>query len=296
MAISSMTGFARSQSTHGAWTWTWEIKSVNGRGLDIRVRMPNGFDALEPAVRAATAKVLKRGNVNATLNLDMAASEVPLNLDAAALERLPEFIAAIRQAVPDAAPPTVDGLLRLRWLIDSQQGSRELEEQAALEQALLEGFKVALDALATNRAAEGKALESVLLRHLETVADLRSAAEQVAETQPAALKARMEGQIAELLEAQPSLAPERLAQEIAVLVTKADVREELDRLAAHVEAARELIRKGGVVGRRLDFLCQEFNRETNTICSKAQDIALTNIGLDLKATIDQIREQVQNIE
>lgn len=296
MSIASMTGFARTEGEHRGLFWTWEIKSVNGKGLDVRFRLPSGLDAIEGAARAALAARLKRGNVSATLSFVRQANAGAVSVNHEVLDRLVVLAGDLRRRLPDAAAPSIDGLLGLRGVLDIAEEQPDEAQRQALEKAMLAALEAALDRLAAVRAEEGARLHGVLGAHLAAIAGLCAEAAGAAATQAEAIKNRLYAQVRELLGAVPGLPEERLAQEVALLVLKADVREELDRLDSHIAAARALLAEGVNVGRRLDFLCQEFNREANTLCSKAADGELTRIGLALKATIDQLREQVQNIE
>lgn len=295
MTVLSMTGFARTAGAAGDYSWSWELKSVNSRGLDLRCRLHGGLDALEVAARAAATKRFHRGNVtmNLTMNRPGATAEIRINEDVlgAVLAAAAELAKRI-----DAPPPSVDGLLAMRGVLETVEREDSEAERKTLEAGVLATLDEALDGLATDRASEGRRLDGIVAGQIETIAELTAAAGQLAAVQPAALKARLQRQVAALLDNADGLAEDRLLQEAAVLATKADVREELDRLAAHVDAARELLADQGAVGRRLDFLAQEFNREANTLCSKSQDAALTKVGIELKTVIDQFREQAQNIE
>lgn len=290
-----MTGFARSQGANALAEWTWEVKSVNGKSLDARFRLPNGMESLEQPARAALAARFKRGNFQLGLSLRQQ-SEPEVQLNRAALDGVLALVAKLRAEGLDADPPRLDGLLQLRGVIETQDREIAPEEQTALEGEVLVALETALDDLSRARAAEGAKLLTLMESHLAEIERLRTAAAEHAATQPEALRARLRQQVEELLQNATSLDSDRLYQEAALLATKADVREELDRLAAHVEAARALLASGEAVGRKLDFLCQEFNREANTLCSKSQDVTLTRIGLDLKSAIEQLREQVQNVE
>jgi len=295
VTVLSMTGFARTAGAAGDYSWSWELKSVNSRGLDLRCRLHGGLDALEVAARAAATKRFHRGNVtmNLTMNRPGATAEIRINEDVlgAVLAAAAELAKRI-----DAPPPSVDGLLAMRGVLETVEREDSEAERKTLEAGVLATLDEALDGLATDRASEGRRLDGIVAGQIETIAELTAAAGQLAAVQPAALKARLQRQVAALLDNADGLAEDRLLQEAAVLATKADVREELDRLAAHVDAARELLADQGAVGRRLDFLAQEFNREANTLCSKSQDAALTKVGIELKTVIDQFREQAQNIE
>ena len=295
MTISSMTGFARAEGQVDGLTWVWELKSVNGKSLDLRLRLPPGFDALEVPLRASLAQQLKRGAISANLQVTRAAGAAGLRINREALSAV---MAAMREVAAeiDAEPPRLDGLLAIRGVLESGEEIEEEGVRGRREAKLVESWDEALKKLAQMRLGEGKRLVAVLETRLNEVSSLLSEAEASAATQPDALKARLKAQLAQLLDAVPALPEERLAQELALLAAKADVREELDRLEAHIEAARGLLREGGAIGRRFDFLCQEFNREANTLCSKSTDLGLTRVGLALKAVIEQLREQVQNIE
>jgi len=286
-----MTGFARTEAGHGPYAWTWEGRSVNSRSLDLRVRLPAGFDRLEPTVRAEAGQRFKRGSV--TVGLSMARGETTTRLRVNR-DLLDQVLAISRELVQAGAePPRLDALLAVRGVIEPVE-EEEQADASQLDTALLRSLGTMLDDLALARAEEGARLATVLDEHLDHIA--ARAAGAAAAAQPDALRARLRQLVAELLDAAPALPEERLAQEAALLVGKADVREEIDRLGAHIDQARTLLAGGGAVGRRLDFLCQELNREANTLCSKAADVELTRVGLDLKAAIEQFREQVQNIE
>jgi uncharacterized protein (TIGR00255 family) len=288
-----MTGFARTQGEAPGISWVWEVKSVNGRALDLRLRLAPGFDALEPELRAAVAQRFRRGNISANLSVARIAAPV-LRINRAALGQLVALINELTGEV-EAAPPRLDGLLALRGVVESVED----EDEAVLEErcrAVLAGWTQALDRLAEARAEEGARIAALLRHQLDETATLAAAAEGRAVAQPAALRERLRTVLAGLADLAPSVSEERVAQEVALLVARSDIREELERLRAHLEQAGELLQQGEAVGRRLDFLCQELNREANTLCSKSADIELTRTGLALKAVIEQFREQVQNIE
>jgi len=296
VTIASMTGFARASAEALGRTVTWEARSVNGRGLDVRLRMPPGLDRLEGEIRSRAARKFDRGNVSLNLTIEAPASAPQLQINRAALDQILSLVADLSGKV-DAAAPRLDGLLGLRGVIETvAEAPLDEAAQAKVDAATLATLDKALDGLAIARRSEGKALFAVLGGILDEIGGLTGEAAANAATRPAAIKARLEAQIAELVGAGTPVAPERLAHEAALLAVKADVREELDRLGAHLTQARELFAKGGAVGRKLDFLCQEFNREANTLCSKSTDIALTRIGLALKTAIDRLREQSANVE
>jgi len=295
MTIASMTGFARAEGHGEGLSWAWEVKSVNAKTLDLRFRFPPGLDALELPLRASIAERLKRGSVTAGLTLARGGPAGGLKLNREALAAV-LAIAHEVAAEAETAPPRVDGLLAIKGVLESGEEAEDEATRERRQAMLLASWREALERLGTMRLAEGQRLVAVLEARLDEIAELIVAAEASAAVQPAALRAKLKEQVAALLAAVPALPEERLAQEAALLIAKADVREELDRLAAHVAAVRALLGEGGAVGRRLDFLCQELNREANTLCSKSADLALTRIGIALKAAIEQLREQVQNIE
>ncbi|MGH6672539.1 MAG: YicC/YloC family endoribonuclease [Xanthobacteraceae bacterium] len=295
MALSSMTGFARGHGVSGSYVWDWEIKSVNGKGLDLRLRLPPGWDAIEQAVRARAVEVLSRGSLQASLTVERIGAAPVVHVNAAVLEAV---VAAVRQLSRkvEASPPTLDGLLSLKGVIEITDAVENEEERRGAEVALSAGFSKTIDALVEMRRHEGAALARVLAARLSGIAALTERAELVPGRRPEAIRARLAEQVAALLAQSERFDPDRLHQEAILIATKADVREELDRLAAHVAQAQALIEQSGPIGRRLDFLAQELNREANTLCAKANDVELTNIGLELKAAVEQFREQVQNVE
>ena len=294
-ALSSMTGFARSHGVSGPYAWAWEIKSVNGKGLDIRLRFPPGWDAIEGPVRARAAEVLTRGSVQASLTVERSGVAPAVRVNTAVLDVL---LATVRQLASkiDAAPPSIDGLLALKGVIEVGDAEEREEDKRSAEAAAVAGFAEATRALGEMRRHEGAALGRVLAGRLDEIAALAERAEAAPGRKPEAIRARLAEQVAALLAQSERFDPDRLHQEAIMIATKADVREELDRLAAHVAQARHLIGQGGPIGRRLDFLSQEFNREANTLCAKSNDVELTTIGLELKAAVEQFREQVQNVE
>lgn len=294
-ALSSMTGFARAEGQWGADRFVWEVRSVNARGLDVRCRFPAGLESLEADVRALISADLARGSVNANLTVATDASRQSVALNRAALDELMTAATAAAEEY-GVSPPKLDALLAVRGVVEVGEPALSEEDRAARFAAVLEACKSAMDSLVAARRQEGEHLSALLSGHIDRLEALVKAARESAATQPEALRARLEKQIADILAASKGLDETRLTQEVALLATKADVREELDRLAAHIAAARALLKEGGVVGRKFDFLTQEFGREANTLCSKAADIELTRIGLDMKSVIDQIREQVQNVE
>jgi len=288
-----MTAFARAEGEADGASWVWELKSVNGRSLDLRLRLPPGFDGIEPQLRAALARQCRRGTLSATLSLTRTvAPEIRINR--AMLARIVALLGELSSVV-GAAPPRLDGLLGLRGMIETVEDDPEAVA-AARRGAVLDGWSVTLDRLAAARAAEGARLAELLGAQLSDLSALVAAASASAASQPTALRARLETLLAELSGAAPPIPDERVAQELAMLVARADIREELDRLRAHIAQAGDLLHEGGAVGRQLDFLCQELNREANTLCAKSAALELTRIGLALKVAIEQFREQVQNLE
>jgi uncharacterized protein (TIGR00255 family) len=294
-----MTGYARAQGSDERRRWVWEARSVNGRNLEIRCRVPPGFDRLENPARNAVGAHLKRGNVSLTLTVTSEQQGKPLRINRALLAELAVLVEEVRKGT-GAAAPTADGLLRVRGVIEEEtEGAEGDEAIAALDRALSVTLGEVLKALGAARAAEGKALAGVIDGHVVEIESLCKRAAERATAQIGTLRTRFDSQLGELLERAPPLSEERFAQEVALLVGKADVREELDRLAAHIAQARTLLaeaRPDNPVGRKFDFLCQEFNREANTLCSKSADIELTRIGIDLKGAVERMREQVQNVE
>lgn len=296
MPLFSMTGYARAEGSLDACSWSWEAKSVNGKGLDVRVRLPSGFESLEAEVREAAKKWLRRGNLSLSLTIDWRSSDGSYRINRAVLDGYIALLPELARQAPDASPARLDGLLALKGVVEAIDDGLSEDARAELDEALMAGLDEALQALLAMRGQEGARLETVLAGQVGAIDNLCAEASKTAAARPAAIRKKLREQVRALLEDSPSLAADRLEQEAALLMTKADINEEIDRLAAHVSAARDLIAADAAVGRKLDFLCQEFNREANTLCSKSGDVELTRIGLDLKAMIEQFREQVQNIE
>lgn len=295
MPLKSMTGFARAGGSSTGFQWTWEIKSVNGKGFDARVRVPSMVDGLDVQARKRLAGRFKRGSLSVNLALVSEGAESSLSLNRGAMDKLLE-IAADYKDTPGVQPATLDGLLAVRGILEIAADEISDEDRDALSSDLLAGLDQAADALEQARGEEGATLEAVLSGFIDTIEKLTAEARDCEATRPQMIRDRLAAKIAELLAGDNPMTPERLDQEAALLAVKADIREELDRLAAHIVSARELMAADDAVGRRLDFLAQEFNREANTLCSKSGDVALTRIGLELKAVIDQFREQLQNVE
>lgn len=300
MTVSSMTGFARAAGDQGVHSWIWEARSVNGKGLDVRCRLPVGVEVLETEVRAAAAKRFARGSVSLTLTTKRASGALDVSINQDFLERLGQITKQVADHL-NVEPPRLDGLLAVKGVLDFSEPEEGDAEKEALKLAMMVSLEQVLDQLAEARDAEGERTDGVLRGHISDLDALIGQSRNTAATQPEAQRARLKQRVDALLEAVPSLAEDglaedRLAQEVALLITRADVTEELDRLSAHVVAARELLDGKGSVGRKLEFLSQEFNREANTLCSKSADMELTRIGLELKSVIDRFREQVANIE
>lgn len=290
-----MTGFARRVGEFAGRRWLWEMKSVNGRGLEPRIRLASGFDHLEAAIRRETAQRLVRGNISATLSIEQGAHKAALRLNHAALAEAVRLIRDVSEEIP-CDPPRPEGILALRGVLEADDAvAADDEAQTAIDAHIIASCAACLDALAASRAAEGAELKVILLGQLAEIERLARSARAHAEAQPGAIRERIARQLAELISS-GTVPEDRLAQEAAFIALKADVREELDRLDAHLAAAHGLMSGREAAGRRLDFLGQEFNREANTLCSKAQDISLKRIGLDLKSVVDQFREQAQNVE
>jgi uncharacterized protein (TIGR00255 family) len=295
MALSSMTGFARGHGESSGYAWAWEIKSVNAKGLDVRLRLPAGWDAVEAPVRAKTGEALARGTVYANLNIERHGGSQVVRLNEDVLNAVLGAAKALAGRI-DAERPRLDGILAIKGVVEVVDAQEDEDERRTAEGAVMSSFSAVLSSLIENRRREGDALGRILSARLDEIAGLISRAEAAAARRPEAVKQRIADQVAALLESSDRFDPDRLHQEAVLIAARADVREELDRLAAHVEQAQTMVKKGAAVGRRLDFLAQEFNRESNTLCAKANDLELTNIGLELKGVVEQFREQVQNLE
>jgi uncharacterized protein (TIGR00255 family) len=296
MPLSSMTGFAEGRGAHGSLRWRWELRSVNGRNLDVRLRIPPGYEGLEAGARTLASERFKRGSIQAALTVTMEEGNRGFRIDN---ETLAEAVSVAKRVAQETGlpPARVDGLLSLRGVIVQEEvvtpdDKERLARNAAMHASLAE----ALERMAVARADEGAKIEKMLLSQVDEIEARTADARKLAADQPKAFRDKMQAQLDELLGPGSNVPEERLAQEVALLATRADLREELDRLAAHCQEARTLLGAGGPTGRKLDFLAQEFNREANTLCAKSSDIALTREGLALKAVIDQFREQVQNVE
>ena len=295
MPVASMTGFARTEGEVDATAFVWEMRSVNGKGLELRLRLPQGFEAIEAELRRRAGSRLSRGNVQISLSLRKTDDAPVFSVNETMLAQvllLTERLIAGGHAVT----PTADGLLAIKGIIEVAESVVDPVADAARRATILDGFDAALDRLVETREEEGALLRGLLDQRLDEMLLLVAAAERDPARSVEAIRLRLAEQVALLIGTGAKLDEPRLHQEVAVIAAKADIREELDRLAAHIDAARSLLAAGGPVGRRLDFLSQEFNRESNTVCSKSNATSLTAIGLELKVLVDQFREQVQNIE
>jgi uncharacterized protein (TIGR00255 family) len=295
MALSSMTGFARSHGTSGPYAFEWELKSVNAKGFDLRMRLPPGWDELEPLTRKRAAEVLSRGTVYANLTVKRANALSTVRVNEDVLASIVKIAGELAGRI-DAVAPSIDGLLAIKGVIEVVEPDSDEAEDTAAKAAAAAAFEQALNHLIEMRKREGVTLGQILSQRMDEIESLMKKAEAAPGRKPEAIKARLAEQIAALLESSDRFDADRLSQEAIMIAAKADIREELDRIASHISQAREMIGKGGPVGRRLDFLAQEFNREVNTCCSKSNDLELTNTGLEMKNVVEQFREQVQNLE
>ena len=295
MALQSMTGFGRAAAELSGDAFAWELKSVNGKTLEARLRLPPGFERLEQSVRQAIQKSFARGNIQASLTVSRSSAQAQPVINEMLLRELAGLAKKLENEF-GAAPPTADGLLSLRGVFEQPEQSEDAEGRAAIDEAILSLLTDALASLKQARISEGAALGKLLETQIAKIAELTAAAESDPSREPEAIRARLAEQVRLLLETGAPLDENRLHMEAAFLATKADIREELDRLRTHIASARTLLAAGGTVGRKLDFLSQEFNRESNTLCSKSNAASVTAIGLELKSVIDQFREQVQNLE
>ncbi|WP_419737823.1 YicC/YloC family endoribonuclease [Ruegeria sp.] len=295
--IKSMTGFASGKGEFGPHSWTWELRSVNGKGLDMRIRVPDWLTGLEAALRGVLSKSLSRGNVTLSLRISRDESQPDLALNSvamsAALDALQQTRVLAEARGIALAPSKASDLLTLKGMLDA---GAEADDPAPLVAQMTTEFTPLLAAFLDMRQTEGEALAAILASQLDQVAELTAKAAELAEQRKDKMAEALRENLARVLDNAQGVEPERVAQELALIAVKADITEEIDRLSAHVTAARDLLAQDGAVGRKLDFLMQEFNREANTLCSKAQSADLTSVGLELKAVIDQMREQVQNVE
>ncbi|MGI9484017.1 MAG: YicC/YloC family endoribonuclease [Hyphomicrobiales bacterium] len=295
MPLHSMTGFARADGALEGVQWYWEMRAVNGKSLDVRCRLPYGMDGLEQKARAAVQRHVRRGNCQLSLQLtrEKGAGEVKIN--EVALEKIVSVMEELGGRI-NAEPARLDGILAIKGILELAEPEETDEQRQALETALLKSLDELLVSMQEMRREEGARLQELLSGQVDAIEKLTISARDCPARTPEAIKARLAENVSRLIAASNTLDPDRLHQEAVLLATKADIQEELDRLFAHIEAARALFSTNEPVGRKLDFLTQEFNREANTLCSKSNDQALTTIGLELKSVVDQMREQVQNIE
>jgi uncharacterized protein (TIGR00255 family) len=295
MALSSMTGFARSHGASGPYTFEWELKSVNAKGFDLRMRLPPGWDELEAFAKKRAGEMLSRGTVYANLSVKRTGAASTIRINEEVLASIVK-VAGVLAGRIDAVAPSIDGLLAIKGVIEVVEPESSEDEDKAAKAAAAVAFDQALLDLVGMRQREGETLGQILSQRMDEIERLAQKAEAAPGRKPEAVKARLAEQIAALLETSDRFDPDRLNQEAILIAAKADIREELDRIASHVSQTREMIGKGGPIGRRLDFLAQEFNREVNTCCSKSNDLELTNTGLAMKNVVEQFREQVQNLE
>jgi uncharacterized protein (TIGR00255 family) len=295
MTLKSMTGFARADGVHGDVAWHWEVRSVNGRNLELRLRLPTGFEAIEIKARGLAQEKLARGNCTLSLWVKRQTGQTEIRLNETVL-RQAQAVAERAHDLTGLKLPRLDTLLSMRGVVEAVEGEESEEAQAALHHALIASLAQALEQLVGARTSEGERLQTVIEKQLDTIGGLVERATGASARQPEIIGARLAEQVVRLTEASASLDPDRLHQEALLLAAKADIQEELDRLRAHLAAARELVASNQPVGRKFEFLAQEFNREANTLCSKAADVEISRTGLELKTVIDQLREQVQNIE
>ena len=292
-ALSSMTGYARFDGASAGVAWLWEVKTVNAKGFDLRLRVPPGFDALEARARSRITARIRRGTIQASLALQRTQASQTVRINRDNLEALIVALAEIDVA-DRIRPASLDGLLAIPGVVE--QADRAERDDGVMAQDMMAGLETVLDRLVAVRSQEGKALGDVLRERLEAIARFTQDADQAPGRQPEAIRRRLRQRISTLMAEVPALDETRLLQEAILMAAKADVREELDRLVLHRAAAAALLDEGGAVGRRLDFLAQELSREAGTLCAKANDGELTLIGLDLRTQIEQFREQVQNLE
>ena len=296
MTLSSMTGFARGQGAAGAYVWNWEIKSVHAKGLDVRFRLPPGWDAIEVPVRKAATEALGRGTVYGNLTVERKGVQPTVRINEPVLNAVIATLDMLDNKIVGANRPTLDGILALKGVMEIVEEDESEGDRRAAEAAIIAGFNKTLAELVAMRRAEGATLGRLLSTRIDEIGALAARAEAAPGRKAEAIKARLAEQVATLLSASQRFDSDRLHQEAILLASKADIREELDRLASHGEQVRKMLADGGAVGRKLDFLAQELNRESNTLTAKANDVELTNIGLEWKSTVEQFREQVQNLE
>ncbi len=295
MALSSMTGFARSHGASGPYAFEWELKSVNAKGFDLRLRLPPGWDELEAHARKRASEMLARGTVYANFNVKRSDAMSTVRINEEVLASVLKIATELAGKI-DAVAPSIDGLMGIKGVIEVVEPESDEEQDKAARTAAAAAFDEALANLVEMRQREGVALGRILSQRMQEIERLAARAEAAPGRKPEAVKARLAEQVAVLLETSDRFDADRLTQEALLIAAKADIREELDRIASHIAQARELVGKGGPIGRKLDFLAQEFHREVNTCCSKSNDVELTNTGLEMKSVVEQFREQVQNLE
>jgi uncharacterized protein (TIGR00255 family) len=295
MPLSSMTGFARASGQWSDQSWAWELRSVNAKGFDLRLRLPSGLDAVDADVRRMVGQVIIRGTVHVSLDINRPQRAPVVRINDALVADLAHRLSTAAKAA-GLGPPSIDAILSIKGVVEAEEQVASDEEQQARDAALTRSFEEALVALCAARQDEGRALHDVLSKQVERIDQLTEGADKLPTRTADAVRARLARLVDELSAASTAIDPQRLHQEAVLIAVKADVREELDRLKAHVAQVRELMARSGSIGRRLDFLAQELSRETNTLCAKSNDVGLTAIGLDLKAVVEQFREQVQNVE
>ncbi|WP_419910566.1 YicC/YloC family endoribonuclease [Hoeflea sp.] len=295
MTLQSMTGYAHEEGNLGALRWTWELRSVNGRGLDARVRVPAGFERLEQEIKKRLSEVFKRGNIQVNLNVQREEKKVEAVVNQNVLDAALALAKKLSSEI-DAEPPRIDGILNIRGVLEFSEPVPDEATIKAEHSAILESLDSAIAALSAMRQSEGEKIGGFLGAQIDGIEALAQKADSDPSTEPENIAKRLATQVRLLLDTGVELDEDRLHMEAAILASKADIREEIDRLFTHVAACRSLMEEGGAIGRRLDFLAQEFNRESNTICSKSNAASVTAAGLELKVLIDQFREQIQNLE
>ena len=295
MTLASMTGFASRAGNIDSFSWVWELKSVNGKALDVRLRVPQGYDHLEIQCRNAIMQSFKRGNIQASLSTSNGKAHEKLTINTEVMDQYLALAQDLHRRIGGELP-RADNLLAMRGVVEVVPVALTEDEQLSRDLAILTSLTQAVAALDAARLEEGARLKETLSGQVNRIFELTQSAKDNPARSAEAIKARLKEQVARLLESNNNFDPDRLHQEAVMIATRADIQEEIDRLVAHVTAARELLISKEPVGRKLDFLAQEFNREANTLCSKAGDKTMSAIGLELKTVIDQLREQVQNIE
>ncbi len=295
MTLSSMTGFGRAQGQIENYSWVWEIRSVNGKAMDVRMRIPSGLDAFDQHIKTTLSKVFSRGSINVSLQLQKDSSEVDVKVNEGALDKLINIAKQASQK-HDLPMPSIDALLAIRDVVEISTMEEDAQKIINRDQQLKLSLEDAIAALKKSREEEGAATYIMLKNILDEIERLLKEGEKIAAKQPELLKNKFLAKVNALISDIKGFDQDRVTQEVVILATKADVKEETDRLVAHIASAKKLLKQKGPVGRKLDFLTQEFNREANTLCSKSTDIKLSNIGLSLKTAIDQFREQIQNVE